>query len=49
MNGRYQMVVGTELALTELLASRERHLIDSREALRALILELKAGKADHLL
>ncbi|MGW2647796.1 hypothetical protein ACWC2T_23415 [Streptomyces sp. NPDC001393] len=27
----------------------ENHLTDSREALRALILEIKAGKADHLL
>ncbi|MFF7308715.1 hypothetical protein [Streptomyces sp. NPDC008137] len=27
----------------------EHHLTDSREALRALILEIKAGKADHLL
>ncbi|MFE2731905.1 hypothetical protein [Streptomyces sp. NPDC059349] len=25
------------------------YLIDSREALRALILDIKAGKADHLL
>lgn len=25
------------------------HLTDSRDALRALILEIKAGKADHLL
>ncbi|WP_406442639.1 hypothetical protein OHB14_27230 [Streptomyces sp. NBC_01613] len=27
----------------------ERFVADSREALRALILEIKAGKADHLL
>ncbi|MEG3630520.1 hypothetical protein [Streptomyces poriticola] len=27
----------------------QRHLTDSREALRALILEIKSGKADHLL
>jgi hypothetical protein len=27
----------------------ERFVTDSREALRALILEIKAGKADHLL
>ena len=27
----------------------ERYLTDSREALRALIEEIKAGKADHLL
>ncbi|WP_328501775.1 hypothetical protein OG828_18730 [Streptomyces sp. NBC_00457] len=27
----------------------DRHLTDSREALRNLILEIKAGKADHLL
>ncbi|MFG1805521.1 hypothetical protein [Streptomyces sp. NPDC049040] len=27
----------------------ENHLTDSREALRALISEIKAGKADHLL
>ncbi|WP_372409209.1 hypothetical protein [Streptomyces luteireticuli] len=26
-----------------------RYLTDSREALRALILDIKAGKADHLL
>ncbi len=27
----------------------ERYLTDSREALRALVEEMKAGKADHLL
>ncbi|MFD4261257.1 hypothetical protein ACFWR9_27430 [Streptomyces sp. NPDC058534] len=27
----------------------DRPLTDSREALRSLILEIKAGKADHLL
>ena len=27
----------------------ERYLIDSREALRALVRDIKAGKADHLL
>ncbi|MFG3293312.1 hypothetical protein ACGF3G_31495 [Streptomyces sp. NPDC048179] len=27
----------------------EKHLTDSREALRALILGIKAGQADHLL
>ncbi|PZG82903.1 hypothetical protein C1I97_34980 [Streptomyces sp. NTH33] len=27
----------------------DRPLTDSREALRALILEIKAGRADHLL
>ncbi len=27
----------------------ERYLTDSREALRALVEEIKAGKADHLL
>ncbi|MFF8936954.1 hypothetical protein ACF08O_19870 [Streptomyces paradoxus] len=32
------------------VAGQEEHrLTDSREALRALILEIKAGKADHLL
>ncbi|MGX1560838.1 hypothetical protein [Streptomyces sp. NPDC055506] len=27
----------------------EHHLTDSQDALRALILDIKAGKADHLL
>ncbi|WP_019055886.1 hypothetical protein [Streptomyces prunicolor] len=27
----------------------DRYLTDSREALRTLILDIKAGKADHLL
>ncbi|MFF4401755.1 hypothetical protein [Streptomyces sp. NPDC001480] len=27
----------------------ERYVTDTREALRTLILEIKAGKADHLL
>ncbi|WP_405869665.1 hypothetical protein [Streptomyces sp. NBC_00005] len=32
------------------VAGQEEHFVaDSREALRALILEIKAGKADHLL
>ena len=32
------------------VAGDEQHaLTDSREALRSLILEIKAGKADHLL
>ncbi|MGY3203786.1 hypothetical protein [Streptomyces sp. TE5632] len=32
------------------VAGQEEHpLTDSREALRSLILEIKAGKADHLL
>ncbi|MFH9978414.1 hypothetical protein ACH4ND_03970 [Streptomyces sp. NPDC017179] len=32
------------------VAGREDHpLTDSRDALRALILEIKAGRADHLL
>ncbi|MBL3665786.1 hypothetical protein JL475_07185 [Streptomyces sp. M2CJ-2] len=32
------------------VAGQEEHpLTDSREALRTLILEIKAGKADHLL
>jgi len=29
--------------------AEETYLSDSREALRALILDIKAGKADHLL
>ncbi|MFI8793481.1 hypothetical protein [Streptomyces sp. NPDC055105] len=29
--------------------AEETYLTDSREALRALILDIKAGKADHLL
>lgn len=32
------------------IAGQEEHyLTDSRQALRSLILEIKAGKADHLL
>ncbi|WP_112465901.1 hypothetical protein [Streptomyces triticisoli] len=31
------------------VAGQEAPLTDSREALHALILEIKAGKADHLL
>jgi hypothetical protein len=32
------------------IAGQEEHrLTDSRDALRALILDIKAGKADHLL
>jgi len=32
------------------VAGQEEHFVaDSREALRALILEIKEGKADHLL
>ncbi|WP_406104345.1 hypothetical protein OG698_19445 [Streptomyces sp. NBC_01003] len=37
--GAYITVTGDE----------ETYLTDSREALRALILDIKAGKADHLL
>ncbi len=29
--------------------SEETYLLDSREALRQMILDIKAGKADHLL
>jgi hypothetical protein len=29
--------------------AEDRYLTDSREALRSLIAEIKAGKADHLL
>ncbi|MFF3453338.1 hypothetical protein ACFYXH_03225 [Streptomyces sp. NPDC002730] len=31
------------------LGEEDRHLTDSHEALRNLIREIKAGKADHLL
>ncbi|WP_329614193.1 hypothetical protein OG244_14095 [Streptomyces brevispora] len=31
------------------LGSEDRFLTDSREALQQLILDIKAGKADHLL
>jgi hypothetical protein len=34
---------------TRLDAQEDRPLTDSREALRTLIREIKAGKADHLL
>ncbi|MEU6506901.1 hypothetical protein [Streptomyces sp. NPDC046942] len=36
-------------AYIAIAGQEEHHLTDSREALRALILEIKAGKADHLL
>lgn len=29
--------------------AEDRYITDSRDALRALILDIKAGKADHLL
>ncbi|MFH9088186.1 hypothetical protein [Streptomyces sp. NPDC017673] len=36
-------------AYIALSGQEDRALVDSREALRALIREIKAGKADHLL
>ncbi|WP_225098669.1 hypothetical protein [Streptomyces sp. CoH27] len=36
-------------AYIAIAGQEEHHLTDSREALRSLILEIKAGKADHLL
>ncbi|UXY29635.1 hypothetical protein [Streptomyces sp. HUAS TT20] len=44
--------IGTDPAGNAYIAvagQEERPLTDSREALRALILEIKAGKVDHLL
>ena len=44
--------IGTDSAGNAYIAvagQEEHHLTDSRAALRALILEIKAGKADHLL
>ncbi|ANP49176.1 hypothetical protein J2Z21_002217 [Streptomyces griseochromogenes] len=44
--------IGTDSAGNAHIAvagQEEHHLTDSRDALRALILEIKAGKADHLL
>ncbi|MFF9621735.1 hypothetical protein [Streptomyces griseosporeus] len=36
-------------AYIAIAGQEDRHLTDSRDALRALILDIKAGKADHLL
>lgn len=36
-------------AYIAIAGQEENHLTDSRDALRALILDIKAGKADHLL
>ncbi|MFB7715293.1 hypothetical protein [Streptomyces sp. NPDC056105] len=36
-------------ACVSLAGDEEAHLTDTREALRALILDVEAGKADHLL
>ncbi|KMS83160.1 hypothetical protein ACZ91_55030 [Streptomyces regensis] len=36
-------------AYIALSGQEDRALVDSREALRALIRDIKAGKADHLL
>ncbi|MFE6149035.1 hypothetical protein [Streptomyces sp. NPDC057889] len=36
-------------AYITVVGDEETYLTDSREALRALILDIKAGKADHLL
>ncbi|MFQ6197400.1 hypothetical protein [Streptomyces sp. NPDC000405] len=44
--------VGTDSvgnAYIAISGAEDRYLTDSREALRALILDIKAGKADHLL
>ncbi|GAA0912717.1 hypothetical protein [Streptomyces thermoalcalitolerans] len=44
--------IGTDTegnAYIAVTGQEDRPLTDSREALRALILEIKAGKADHLL
>jgi hypothetical protein len=44
--------IGTDAngnAYIAVAGQEERFVADSREALRALILEIKAGKADHLL
>ena len=44
--------IGTDAngnAYIAVAGQEERFVADSREALRALILEIKEGKADHLL
>ncbi|MEU8484962.1 hypothetical protein [Streptomyces sp. NPDC048641] len=44
--------LGTDLdgnAYITISGAEETYLSDSRDALRALILDIKAGKADHLL
>ncbi|MFI6015028.1 hypothetical protein ACIBAG_40730 [Streptomyces sp. NPDC051243] len=37
------------LLFAELLGQEDHYLTDTREALRTLIRDIKAGKADHLL
>lgn len=44
--------IGTDaegMAYIAVAGQEDNYLTDSREALRALIVEIKAGKADHLL
>ncbi|MFH8977149.1 hypothetical protein [Streptomyces sp. NPDC017890] len=44
--------IGTDAegnAYIAVAGQEDSHLVDSREALRALIAGIKAGKADHLL
>ncbi|MER5218906.1 hypothetical protein [Streptomyces flaveus] len=44
--------IGTDLegnAYIALVGQEDHYLTDTREALRTLILDIKAGKADHLL
>ncbi|KOG32940.1 hypothetical protein [Streptomyces resistomycificus] len=44
--------LGTDLdgnAYIAISGSEDSYLTDSREALRTMILDIKAGKADHLL
>ncbi|MPY52790.1 hypothetical protein [Streptomyces acidicola] len=44
--------LGTDLqgnAYIAIAGAEDAYVTDSREALRALILDIKAGKADHLL
>lgn len=36
-------------AYIAIAGAEDTHLADSREALRTMILDIKAGKADHLL
>ncbi|MDQ0598507.1 hypothetical protein QF037_002852 [Streptomyces canus] len=36
-------------AYIAIAGAEEAHLTDTREALRTMILDIKAGKADHLL
>ncbi|WP_217164802.1 hypothetical protein [Streptomyces sp. AC512_CC834] len=49
-NNCFRLGTGSEGRAYIAVAGQEgRYLADSREALRALIAEIKAGKADHLL